>query len=192
MPNQAIDPIVTASAVVSNLQTLISREISPMDPCVLSICSVNSGSSANIIPDIAILEGTTRTFSNEVRENLPEQMERVIANTCKTFRAEYNFEYYPGTPPTINEEKSSAIAEESVRKVLGQKGLVKYAASMVGEDFSKMLAKIPGCLAFVGGRNEKEDKAYPHHNPKFDIDESAMKSGVAFFVQYVLDMQYEI
>lgn len=192
MPNQAIDPIVVSGAIINNLQTLISREITPMEPCVLSICSINSGSSANIIPDVSILEGTTRTFSNDIRESLSKKMERMISNTCKSFRAEYDFEYYPGTPPTINEENSSKIAEESVRNVLGEDALVKYAPSMVGEDFSKLLAKIPGCLAFVGCRNVKEDKIYPHHNPKFDIDESTMKNGVAFFIQYVLNMQNQI
>ena len=119
-------------------------------------------------------------------------MERIISKTCESFRAEYNFEYYLGTPPTINEEKSSQVAEGAVIKILGENGLAKLPPSMIGEDFSKMLAKIPGCLALVGSRNEKKGKVYPHHNAKFDIDESAMKNGVALFVQFVLDMQHEI
>lgn len=192
MPNQTIDPIVTASTLVSKLQTVASREISPMEPFVLSICSFNAGSSANIIPDKAVMEGTTRTFSNEIRESMPNIMERIISKTCESFNAKYNFEYYPGTPPTINEEKSSKIAEGAVKKILGEAGVEKLPPSMIGEDFSKMLAKIPGCLALVGSRNEAKGKVYPHHSAGFDIDETAMKNGVAFFVQYVLDMQNRI
>ncbi|MGO1653170.1 amidohydrolase [Senegalia sp. (in: firmicutes)] len=191
-PDESIDPIITAASIVSNLQTIVSREISPMEPSVLSICSINSGNSANIIPNSAVLEGTTRTFNNEIREKMPERMERIISNISKSFRSDYNFEYYPGTPPTVNEEKSSYVAEEAVKKALGEESLVKYDASMVGEDFSKLLNIIPGCFAFIGARNEEEDKMYAHHSPKFDIDESAMKNGVAFFVQYVLNMQNEI
>jgi len=192
MPNQSIDPIVVSASIINNMQTLVSREISPNEPCVLSICSINSGSSFNIIPESSILEGTTRTFSNKIRDSLPEKMERIISNTCKAFRAEYNFSYYQGTPPTINEENSSTVAEKSAKKILEEKGLVKYEPSMIGEDFAKLLEIIPGCLAFIGARNEKEDKIYPHHNPKFDIDETAMKNGVAFFVQYVYDIQDEL
>lgn len=192
VPHQAIDPIIAASGVVNNLQSIISREISPIDPCVISVCSFKSGNSSNVIPTIATLEGTTRTFNKEVRESLPAQMERIISNTCQAFRTKFEFEYYHGVAPTINEEKSSKIAEKVVKKLLGDKGLVKYPTSMVGEDFSVYLEKIPGCIAFIGGRNEKENKIYPHHNPKFDIDESAMKIGVAFFIQYILDIQYEI
>lgn len=192
MPDTSIDPIVTAGAVINNLQTLVSRELPPREPCVISVCKFNSGSAANIIPDAAILEGTTRTFSNEIRDSYPKKIERVIKNTCSAFGADYEFDYYMGTPPTINDEKSSYIAEEAVRKVLGKEALTKYGPSMGGEDFAKMLNEIPGCFVFIGTRNELEDKVYPHHNPKFDIDESVMKNGVAFFVQYVLDIQYKI
>lgn len=192
MPADAIDPIVASSILVSSLQTLVSRELPPMEPCVISVCSFNSGSAANVIPDVAVLEGTTRSFNNEIRESYPEKLERVIKNTCETFRTDYNFEYYPGTPATINEENSSALAQDAVRKILGEEGLVKADPSMGGEDFAKMLAKIPGCIAFIGTRNVEKGKVYSIHNPKFDIDESVMKNGVAFFVQYVLDMQYKI
>ena len=192
MPNDAIDPIVVSSVLVGNLQTLVSRELPPREPCVVSVCSFNSGSAANVIPEVAVLEGTTRSFNNEIRESYPEKLERVVKNTCETFRSDYKFEYYPGTPATINEENSSALAQEAVRKVLGEEGLVKAEPSMGGEDFSKMLVKIPGCIAFIGTRNVEKGKVHSIHHPKFDIDESVMKNGVAFFVQYVLDMQYKV
>lgn len=189
MPSYAIDPIVVGSALVNNLQTLVSREIHPKEASVVSVCSFNSGSAANVIPDLALLEGTTRAFNNEIRNKYPERMERIIKATCETFRAGYNFEYYYGTPATINDEESSAIAEKAVIKALGEDALVQAESSMGGEDFSKMLAEIPGCLAFVGTRNEAKGKTHSIHHPSFDLDEDVMKNGVAFFVQYVLEMQ---
>lgn len=192
IPDQAVDPIVVAASLVNNLQSLVSREIPSKEPCVVSICSINSGNSANVIPDFAILEGTTRTFNNDIRNSLPKKIERIISNTCKAFRADYEFIYHEGTPPTINEEESSKIAEESVIKALGEDALIKHDPSMIGEDFAKLLGIIPGCLAFVGTRNEEEGKIYPNHNPKFDIDECSMKYGSAFFIEYVLNMQNKI
>lgn len=192
MPHQAIDPIVTAAALINNLQSIASREISPAETFVLSICSVNSGNSANAIPDTCTLQGTTRTFNIELRKSFKDIMKRIIENTCKAYRTDYNFEYYPGTPPTINEEKSSEIAEKSVINLFGEDALIKFNPTMVGEDFSKMLAKIPGCFAFIGARNNDENKNYPHHNAKFDIDEKALKNGVAFFIEYIKNIEKTI
>lgn len=186
-PSDAIDPIVTASAVISNLQTIASREIKATETCVVSICTFHCGTLSNIIFEEADLSGTVRTFSPEVRERLPEIIERIISNTCKTFRADYEFEYIYGTAPTINDEASSKRAEIAVKKILGDKGLVKHDRITMGEDFSWFLNNAPGYLALVGCRNEAEDKAYPLHHEKFDIDENAMVNGSALFVQYVLE-----
>lgn len=191
IPHQTIDPIVTSAGLINNLQTLASREISATDTFVLSICSIKAGDSANIIPDKAILEGTTRTFNPELRKGFKDMMERMIEYTCKAYRADFNFEYYYGTPPTVNEEKSSLIAEKSVVDALGEDGLTRVEPSMVGEDFAKMLGEIPGCFVLVGAKNDVEGKNYPHHNAKFDIDEKALKNGSAFFVQYILNVEKE-
>lgn len=192
MPQDAVDPILTSAAVVNNLQSIVSREIDPRDTCVVSICSIHSGSASNIIPNNVELLGTVRTFNPKVREVLPEKIERVIAKTCETFRATYEFEYIFGTPATINDAKSSERAERAVRKILGEEGLVKYEKTPGGEDFAWLLEKKPGCLAFVGCRNEANDQKYALHNERFDLDEEAMVNGAALFVQYVLITQSEI
>ena len=89
-------------------------------------------------------------------------------------------------------EKSSEIAEKSVINLFGKDALIKFTPTMVGEDFAKMLAKIPGCFAFIGARNNDENKNYPHHNAKFDIDEKALKNGVAFFIEYIKNIEKTI
>lgn len=192
MPHQTVDPIMVSAHLISNIQTIASREINPNETCVVSICTVHAGTLSNIIPNEVALTGTVRTFNPKVREQLPEIIERIIKNTCSTFRANYEYEFVYGTPATINESKSSARAERAVKKILGEKGLVKYEKTPGGEDFAWLLEKIPGYLAFVGCRNEEKDFIYPLHHEKFGIDEDAMINGTALFVQYVLETQNEI
>ena len=192
MPHQTVDPIMVSGNLISNIQTIASREINPNETCVVSICTVHAGTLSNIIPNEVELTGTVRTFNPKVREQLPGIIERIIKNTCSTFRANYEYEFVYGTPATINEGKSSARAERAVKKILGEKGLVKYEKTPGGEDFAWLLEKIPGYLAFVGCRNEEKDFIYPLHHEKFGIDEDAMINGTALFVQYVLETQNEI
>ena len=189
MPHDSIDPLIAACAVVNNLQTISSKEIDPRETCVISVCSLNCGQLGNVIANEAILSGTTRAFNPAVRCLLEEKMERIIKNTCETYRTSYEFEYINGTPPPINEAASSARAENAVRKALGEKCLVSYAPSTGGEDFALLLEKIPGLLAFLGTGNAANDQCYPLHHARFDIDEDALVNGVSFFVQYVLETQ---
>lgn len=191
MPQYAVDPIYVGAKVVDALQSIASRETSPMDTVVVSICTFHSGTLANIFAETAELSGTVRTFNPQLQKELPGIIERIIKNTCEAYRADYEFDYYSDIPATINDERCSEIATESVKKILGEKGLVKYAGSPGGEDFSYFLEKFPGVYAFVGCRNEEKDCCYSLHNERFDLDEDALVNGAAFYVQYVLDAQEE-
>ena len=187
MPDQCVDPIICGCILVNTLQSIVSREIRPIDPVVLSVCSFNSGSSFNIIPSEARLSGTVRSFSNDVRNILPKKMERIIADITHSYRADYEFKFHYGTPATINDKYSSEIASQAIKTLYGEETLISYPAGMGGEDFAKMLAKKPGCFAFIGCRNEEKGIIEPHHNSKFDMDEDALKYGVGFFTQYVFE-----
>ena len=189
MPQYAVDPIYVGAKVVDALQSIASRETSPMDTVVVSICTFHSGTMANVFAETAELSGTVRTFNPKLQKELPGMIERIIKSTCEAYRAEYEFDYYSDIPATINDEYCSGIAAESVRKILGDKGLVKYAGTPGGEDFSYFLEKFPGVYAFVGCRNESKDCCYSLHNERFDLDEDALVNGAAFYVQYVLDAQ---
>ncbi len=189
MPQFVVDPIYVGAKVVDALQSIASRETNPIDTVVVSVCTFHSGTLSNIFAQTAELSGTVRTFNPKLRNELPVMIERIIKNTCEAYRATYEFEYNPGVPPTINDPEYSVIAEESVRKILGEKGIAHYAGTPGGEDFSYFLEKYPGIYAFVGCGNESKDCCYSLHHERFDLDEDGMLNGAAFYVQYLLDVQ---
>lgn len=118
IPNSTVDPIVIASEFINKLQTIVSREINPLDTAVISICSIQSGSSANIIPSTAHLQGTARTFNNKLREEFPNRIERILKGTCEAMRAGYRLDYHMGTPATINNAFSAEIGKKWQKKFL--------------------------------------------------------------------------
>ena len=191
MPQFLVDPIYVGAKVIDALQSLVSREVNPNDTVVVSICTFHSGTLPNIFDETAELTGTVRTFNPQLAKELPGMIERVIKNTCAAYRADYEFDYYVNIPATVNDERCSAIAEGSVRKILGEEGLVKYTKTPGGEDFAYFLERSPGVYAFVGCRNEEKDCCYSLHNDRFDLDEEGMLCGAAFYVQYLLDAQEE-
>jgi len=192
MPHQTIDAIVTASSIVMNLQTIASRTVNPLEPVVISIGTFNAGTASNIIANTAQLTGTVRCFNKELRKQLPDMIENIVSNVAKAYGANYDYEYKCCTGPTINDKKCSELALNSVKKILGEDAIVEMEKTMGGEDFSYYLEKIPGCIAFVGCRNEETSKFWPHHHEKFDIEENAMINGTALMVQYVLETQNEL
>lgn len=185
MPHQTVDPIYIGSLVVTAIQGVISRQIDPLAPAVISVCSFQAGNTINVIPEKAVLQGTVRCFTPELRYSIPEAMRKVIEGIAKAYGAEYDFEFISGTPPTINEPFSSVTAAECVRAILGNSACVKMEKITGGEDFAYFLEKTPGLLAFVGSRNRETGKTAAHHNAYFDIDETALVNGLAFFLEYI-------
>lgn len=191
LPNETIDAVVVASAVVQNLQQLVSRNYSPLDSVAVSIGSFHSGSRFNIISGYAELEGTTRYFSKEIGKRIEVDMNRVIKGICDAYGADYEFKYNYILDPTVNDEKSSQLAENSIKKLLGDKVNGKMTKTTGGEDFSFYLEKKPGCFAFIGCKNEKIGATYPHHSEKFNIDESVLINGAGLYAQYAIDFLNE-
>lgn len=191
MPHQGIDTVVVGSAIVLNLQSLVSREISPLDPAVLSVGIFNAGSRFNVLAGEAYLEGTTRCFDYGVNDAFEPMMRRVIEKTAESYRAKAVLDYEQLIVPTINVPEMSAIGECAVEKLLGKEGLVKYEKTTGGEDFAFYLQKVPGAFAFVGTRNEEKVPLYPHHHSKFDIDEDALEVAAGLYAQYAVDFLSE-
>lgn len=187
MPHQTVDSVVVASAIVMNLQSMVSREFSPLESVVVSVGSIHSGTRFNVIAGEAVLDGTTRCFNPEIREELPGIIERIAKHTAAAYRAEATLEYTNGTPPTINDEECSKIATGSVEKIVGKEGVQLMEKTTGGEDFSFFLEKAPGAIAFVGVRNEDTGACYAHHHDKFNIDEDGLEVGTALYVQYAVD-----
>ena len=191
MPNQGVDAGVVSSAIVMNLQTIVSREINPLETVVVSVGKIVSGTRYNIIPHEGILEGTVRCFNPEIRKTIPERIKRVAENTAKTYRAKASIEYVYGPPPLINEKSSVELAKETVKKLFDQNTYYEMDKIPAAEDFAYYLEKIPGVFVFVGSGNKNKQTDFPHHHPKFNIDEESLLIGAMLHIGYALEFLNE-
>lgn len=187
VPHRAVDPIVAASAIVMGLQTAVSRNISPLEPAVVSICTFHGGQVKNVIPEKVEMTGTARSFSRQVREQLPEIIRRVVEGIAGGYGATAKLEYIFEHPAVENDAFLTAITREAAGKVLGKGALLTPVSSMGGEDFSLYLEKAPGCFIWLGVGNEEKGYNKGWHHPQFDIDESALPLGAALLAQAALD-----
>ena len=190
LPHQTIDPIVAGSEFVTALQTVVSREVNPLEPAVLSVTSFQSGTTSNVIPGEAHLSGTARTFNKELREAYPHILERVAQGVGTATRAAIRTEYHFGPPPMINDDACVDTGRRACAKVFDKDKIIDWELQMGGEDFAKYYN--PKCLLLLGGGFADEAKRYPQHSPYFDIDEKALGLGVQYFVQYVLEWEKEV
>ena len=186
-PHQGCDALTTAAALVGELQSIVSREIDPQEPCVITVGSFHCGTTWNIIADSATLVGTTRCFSKEVNDFLPEAMERVVKNVCAAHRCEGTLVYTPIVGPTVNDPALTELARTSVEKIYGAGSAVTMKPTAGGEDFSLYIQDIPGVLAMIGIYNPDIDAVYANHHGKFKVDEEQMVKGAGLLVQMAVD-----
>jgi amidohydrolase len=182
MPHQVVDSIAVGAQVVTNLQHVVSRETDPIDDVVVSVSKFSGGTTHNVIPGTVEMVGTIRTLDPEVREKVPELMERVIQGVTQAHGASYEFRYKPGYRPVINDEEVTREIEETVKDVFGEDSLEIMRPNMGGEDFSAYLQRAPGTFFLVGAGNEVKGIVHPHHHPRFTIDEDSLGYGVKMFV----------
>ncbi|MGB8908857.1 MAG: amidohydrolase [Candidatus Cybelea sp.] len=182
MPEKAIDPIVGAAELVSLLQTIASREVAPPQPVVVTVGSLHAGTTFNVIPERAQMQGTVRAFDDTVRKALPERIERLIAGLCSAMRLEYKFEYHWVYPPTVNDPAMNAVVRAVAHEVVGAENVVDpHGIVMWSEDMSFMQQERPGAYFLIGARSENLGQQ-PHHNARFDIDERALTVGFEMMV----------
>jgi amidohydrolase len=186
LPENTIDPIVIGSAVVSQLQTIVSRSISAKDSAVVTIGSFQAGMTNNVIPDKAILKGTVRTSNEEVRKKIYEVFKQVVINTVTALGGEVEIDYQFLLPAVYNDALVAEIVRSAAVSVAGKENTVQAEPTMGGEDFSFYQKEIPGCYVWLGSGNEEKGIQYGWHHPKFMVDEEAIKIGVKWMVQSVL------
>lgn len=186
MPHQTVDAVVVASAMVMNFQTIVSREYSPLDPLVVSVGSIHSGTAFNVISGKAELEGTVRYFRPEIGNTIENSIRRVMDHTASLYGAKADLTYIYNLPPVVNEEESSAIAYEAAVRVMGEENIVLQEKTTGGEDFAFYLEGKPGCFAFIGSGNAKKNTNFAHHNDHFNIDEDVLARGSALYAEYAL------
>jgi amidohydrolase len=177
MPHFGVDPVVCAAHVITALQNIASREVSPLLQVVVSVTQVRAGSAFNIIPESAWLNGTCRVFDEGVWKALPERFERIVQGVAKAFGCKATVEYQRHNRPTVNHPEMSALAREAAAEVVGRENVVEDVRTMGGEDFSWFLEKVPGCFIAVGSRNVAKGLVHEHHHPRFDVDEECMAIG---------------
>lgn len=183
LPERTIDPIVIGSAVVSQLQTIVSRNVSSKESAVVSIGSFQAGATNNVIPDRAILKGTVRTSNEEVRQNIYEIFTKVVTNTVTGLGGEVEIDYKFLIPAVVNDVRVTEIARSASISVVGEANTFLADSTMGGEDFSYYQKEVPGCYVWLGSRNEEKGITHDLHHPKFMVDEDAIKIGVKWMVQ---------
>jgi amidohydrolase len=181
MPQLAVDPIAAGAFVVTALQTIVSREIAPKDPAVITVGQFASGTTFNVIPDHAAMKGTVRAFDPEVRRSMPERMERILQGLASAMRFDYEFDYHWSYPPTVNTRAINELVREVGRRELGAENVVEHDIVMWAEDMSFMQEVRPGAYFIVGSRGG-ETTAVAHHNARFDIDERSLEVGYRMMV----------
>ncbi|PYP85136.1 MAG: amidohydrolase [Blastocatellia bacterium AA13] len=187
MPQQTVDPIVTAAYVITALQTIVSRNIAPLDAAVVTVGKITAGEAFNIIPDTARLSGTVRTFNDEIYREIPVMVERVIKGTTEAFGATYSLDYRRFTPPVVNNSAMCDLVAAAAAEVVGVQNVIRDESvrTMSSEDMSYFLNRVPGCFFFLGSRNIERGLDHAHHSPLFDIDESAMEIGVNIMTRVI-------
>ncbi len=188
IPHETVDPIAVGAQVVSALQHIVSRDVDPLDPAVVSVTQFHAGTTFNVIPDSARLAGTIRTFDPALRVRIPETMERVIRGVCAAFGATYEFTVERGYRPVVNDPAICALLEQVVQRTFGAGVLQDTRPTMGGEDFSAFQQKAPGVFAFVGAGNAFEEILYPHHHPRFNIDEASLDIGLRYLTAATLEL----
>jgi amidohydrolase len=182
LPHETIDSIAIAAQVVTNLQHVVSRNADPLDNLVLSVTQFVGGTTHNVIPGAVEICGTVRSFDKNLRESVPGLMERVVKGITEAHGAGYKFKYEFGYRPVINDAEVTKLMEEVVEESLGAEWVEHMRPTMGGEDFSAFQQKAPGCFFYVAAGNKEKGITYPHHHPRFTIDEDALEVGVKMFV----------
>ncbi len=173
-PHRTKDAIVTASQLVINLQQIVSRKVNPIDSAVVTVGSFVSGNAFNVIADKAKLIGTVRTFNEEVRSFIEEEMERIVKGTCYTANSTYDYLYSRGYPAVVNHKDETDYLVKCAQQIDSVTNIEETEPHMGGEDFAYYLQHVKGTFFFTGAKPVYTNENYPHHHPKFDIDEKAM------------------
>ena len=186
MPHQTVDSVVVSAQIVNALQTIVGRNVDPLDAAVVTVGELHAGTALNVIADTARMSGTVRYFNPSLEGYFGKRIEEIIAGVCQSHGAKYELDYWQLYPPTINDAQVAQLVRSVASEVVETPaGVVPECQTMGGEDMSFFLEEVPGCYFFVGSANAEKGLGYPHHHPRFDFDEAALGIGVEMFVRCV-------
>ena len=184
-PHVARDPILAAGHFITQIHTIVSRNINPLESGVVTIGKVNGGTAFNIIPDEVELLGTVRSLDPQVREELKSRIEQVIQGIVRSFGMDYRFDFEYGYPVLVNDQGMSKLVALACSKGIGKENVEVLKPSMGSEDFAYYLEKVPGAYFRLGCRNEEKGIIHPYHSSLFNIDEAVLPFGVEMFVRII-------
>ena len=185
-PHLSVDPVLVAAEFVASVQKVVSRQIDPLEPAVVTIGAIHAGTTHNVIPSVATLLGTVRAFNGEVRSKMAERIERVLRGVCEAAGASYTFDYLWRYPVTSNDAEQTAYVRALAEAEFGDDRVLMSEKHMGAEDFSFFAEKVPATY-FVLGCMGDPDSAFPHHHGRFNIDERARETGVRIMTALGLD-----
>lgn len=186
-PQAGIDAVVVASALVMQLQTLVSRQFGAVQPVVVTVGTIQGGDRWNIVGGKAVLEGTTRYFERSIRQEIEEKMRRMVEATAAAYGATAELRYEAIVPPTINDVTCMNMVRQAVAEVLGEDKVVEHDLVMGGEDFASYQEKKPGAFMLIGTYNPACNAIYFNHSNNFTADENILSSGAAVYAQTAID-----
>ena len=183
MPHTTVDALMVAVEIVGALQTLVSREVEPVSPAVVTTATLHAGGTAsNIIADTATFSGTTRWFDLATGEYLAERLPALVQGIAESMRATAEVTMTRIVPPTANEPQMAELVRDVATEVVGADKVLSGPRTMGGEDFSEFTHHVPSCFFWIGSRDEASSKVWGHHHPRFDIDERCLAIGVEMMV----------
>ena len=184
-PHLSRDPILAAGHLITQIHSIVSRSIAPLDSAVVTIGKVSVGTAFNIIPDEVELLGTVRYLNSRVREDLKSRLEQVTKGVAESFDLDYRFDYQYGYPALVNDPEMSHLVASACAKGIGKENVEFIKPSMGGEDFAYYLQKVPGSFFRLGCRNKEKGIVHPFHSSSFDIDEDVLPFGVEMFARII-------
>jgi len=185
-PHLSIDPILVAAEFVASVQKVVSRQIDPIEPAVVTIGAIHGGTTHNVIPSSVTMLGTVRAFDAGVRERMAERIERVLKGVCDASGASYAFEYLWRYPVTSNDAAQTQYVRALAERTIGETRVITAEQHMGAEDFSFFAERVPASY-FVLGSSGDARTSFPHHHGKFDIDEAALETGVRIMTALAFD-----
>ena len=189
MPHMVVDPVPVAAQLIMGLQTIVSRNVKPIEAGVVSVTMVHAGEATNVVPDSVELQGTVRTFTLEVLDLIEQRMRALSESICVAHGTRCEFEFVRNYPPTINSAAEAGFAREVMREILGDEGVVPQEPSMGAEDFAYMLLEKPGAYCFIAN-GDGDHRAIGHgggpctlHNPSYDFNDELIPLGATYWVR---------
>ena len=185
LPHQTVDPIWIGAQIINALKTITSSLVNPMEHGVVSVGIFKSGDAFNIIPNTALIKGTVRTFDDAVRNAIHDHIRKMSSGIANAMGAQCKVDIIKGYPPVINNPEVASVVAQASKEALGEDGLFNMPPVLGAEDFSHYLEKTKGAFFFLGIGNEAAGSVYPHHHPRFDLDEEMLPKGVEIMLRSI-------